>query len=107
MTNEVVYIEDPLGHMISLTKEICHKDIEGINALDLYDDLSSVIKNPAFLIEKNSGLKKMYYFRPIGWQLSILIKVNYTKEGWEAYQCILNPSDAYIVELLQKGKQII
>lgn len=107
MTEEMIYINDPLGRIISFSKKLCSLEIEHIDSHDPYDDLSSVIAKPAILIETSDLPVKLFYFRSIGWQLSVLIKVKFEKRLWEAYKCIINPSDADIVGLLKKGKQII
>jgi hypothetical protein len=107
MTEEIVYIDDPLGRKICVAKNLCSLENEQINSLDLYDDLSSVIAKPAILIETSDLPVELFYFRSIGWKLSVLIKVKLKKRLWEAYKCVINPSDADIVRLLKKGKQII
>jgi hypothetical protein len=107
MTEEVVYINDPLERKISMSKNLCNLEIEEIDQLDLYDDLFSVIQKPAFLIETTDSPSEFLYYRSIGWNLSVLIKVRFAGYFWEAYKCMLNPSDGDIVEILKNGKQIL
>jgi hypothetical protein len=106
MTEEVTHINDPLGRTICMTKNLCCLEKE-IDSLDLLDDLFSVIKKPALLIETSGPPTEYLYFRIIGWHLSVLIHVKYTHDFWEAYKCHVNPSDAEIVELLKNGRQLI
>lgn len=107
MTEEVIYINDPLGRKISIAKNLCCLEHTEIDSLDLLDDLFSVIKKPALLIEMANPFKEYLYFRSIGWHLSVLIHVKTVQEFLHAYKCSINPSDADIVELLKRGKQII
>jgi hypothetical protein len=107
MTGEVVYIDDPLGRKICMAGNLCSLANKEINSLDLYDDLSSVIKNPALLIQTSDIPPDFFYFRSIGWNLSVLIRVKFLNHFWQAYKCTINPSDADIVELLKNGKQLI
>lgn len=106
MKDEVVYIEDPLGHMVSFQKEMLFLDAQDTNTHDLYDDLYSVIKKPALLIQTDPP-KELNYFRSLGWQFSVLIKAKPGNSHWEAYKCIINPSDKDIVALMKAGTQII
>lgn len=106
MTDEVVYIEDPVGNRISLAKKLCCIGDEEMGENDLYDDLYSVIKKPALLIQTDVP-SELNYYRSIGWQFSVLIKAKWNINNWEAYQCIINPSDNDIVALMKTGKQII
>ena len=107
MTEEIVYINDPLGRKICINKNLCSHEIEEIAPLDLYDDLYSVLSKPAILIETLKSPPEFIYFRSIGWHFSVLFKVRFTGDCWEAYTCTINPSDGEIVELLKNGKQII
>ena len=106
MTEEVLHINDPLGREISIAKNLCSLKSE-IDALDLVDDLFSVLKKPALLIETSDSPKEYLYFRSIGWNLSVLIHVRFIHDFWEAYKCNINPSDAEVVEFLRNGTQII
>jgi hypothetical protein len=107
MTEEVVYINDPLGRKICIRKKLCSQEIEQIASLDLYDDFYTVLSKPAMLIETSDTPKELVYFRSIGWHFSVLIKVKCIGHSWEAYTCMFNPPDGDIVELLKAGKQII
>ena len=107
MTGEVVYIDDPLGRKICMAKNLCSLENKEINSLDLYDDLLSVIKKPALLIQTSGAPTEFLYFRSIGWHLSVLIRVKFINHFWQAYKCTINPLDADIVDILKNGKQLI
>ena len=70
MKEEVVYIEDPLGHCVRMAKDLCVMDMGQPDEKDFYDDLFSVIKKPALLI-KTEVPSELNYFRSIGWQVSV------------------------------------
>lgn len=107
MTEEVIYINDPLGRKISIAKNLCCFQKIKLNSFDLLDDLFSVIKKPALMIEMARPVTEYLYFRSIGWDLSVLIHVKRIKHLLHAYKCRINPSDADIIDLLKNGKQII
>lgn len=105
MKDEVDYINDPLGHKVCLTKALC--SYHSIESKDQYDDLLMVIKNPAILIELTASQVEYFYYRSIGWQLSVLIQTQFTSDCWKAVKCTINPLDVDLIKLLQRGKQII
>lgn len=103
MTNEVFAI-DPLGKTIYLLSEIFFIESE---ANEIYDDATTVIKKPAFIIEiKENNDTQFYYFRSVGWNNTLLIKVRLDNNRWEAYDWIKNPSSEILLFVLKKGKQI-
>ena len=107
MTEEVIYINDPLGREICINKNLCSHKMEELAPLDLYDDFYTVLSKPAILIETLKLPTELIYFRSIGWHFSVLLKAKFTGHCWEVYTCTINPSDGEIVELLKTGKQII
>lgn len=107
MTEDIVYTTDPLGRKIYIAKNLCCLENIIIDSPDQLDDLFSVLKKPAILIETTSSPAEYLYFRSIGWNLSVLMQVKLTYDFWEAYKCTINPLDADIVELLRDGRQII
>jgi hypothetical protein len=107
MTEEIIYINDPLGRQICINKKLCSRKLKEIAPLDLYDDLYTVLAKPAILIEIRKTPPEFAYFRSIGWHFAVLIKVKFAAHLWQAYTCVINPSDDELVELLKIGKQII
>jgi hypothetical protein len=107
VTDEIEYINDPLGRQICINKKLCGRKIEELAPLDLYDDFYTVLTKPAILVEIQKTPPEFAYFRSIGWQFAVLIKVKFAARLWEAYTCIINPSNDELVELLKRGKQII
>lgn len=108
MANEVIVVTDPMGNEIYFVTANCFTPDE-VQEHEVYDDVTAVIKKPAILVEiKNERNKKeLHYFRSIGWQNTLLIKVEFLNNRWETIQCIKNPSNAELSELLKKGVQII
>lgn len=105
MANEVASVMDPLGKNIYLLSNIIldKNEDDGI-----YDDATTIIRKPAILIElKEEDRSELYYFRSIGWNKTMMIKVRFNNNRWEAYQCIKNPSSNEVTSLLRKGKQLI
>jgi hypothetical protein len=103
MTNEV-FAMDPFGKTIHLLPEIFFIESE---AQEIYDDVTTVIKKPAIIIEvKENNETQFYYFRSIGWRNTLLIKARLNNDRWEAYDCIRNPSSEILLSFLKRGKQI-
>lgn len=107
-------VSDPLGNEISLVPDICIIQQETaetkMNDVDseIYDDIATVIRKPAIMVESETGGQtKLYYFRSVGWQKTLLIEVKYHNNHWEAYQCTWNPSNQQLSDVLKKGKQLI
>ena len=106
MANEAI-VTDPLGNEIHFLATTCFASREA-KEYEIYDDVTAVIKKPAILIEiKNESKKEFYYFRSIGWQYTLLVKVEFLNNRWETTQCAKNPSNAELSTLLKKGTQII
>jgi hypothetical protein len=100
-------ITDPLGNQVKFLDSLCAADQfkpEG----EVYDDLTTVISRPALLIELTGSIPiELYYYRSIGWNLTLLIGVRKSGSGWEAFQCQRNPEFAVLSGLLKNGKQLI
>jgi hypothetical protein len=104
VTNEVLAI-DPLGKTIYLLPGIFFTKNE---EHEIYDDITTVIRKPAILIEVNENNEtQFYYFRSIGWNYTLLITVKLKDSRWEAYNCVKNPSSEILAALLKRGKQIL
>ena len=106
MTNEAPIL-DPLGKKIYLDPEICANQNE-MHEEEVYDDIATVIKKPALLIEVNGNKgTEFYYFRSVGWENTLLINVHFHNKRWEAYECRKNPDSNELSILLKKGKQLL
>jgi hypothetical protein len=105
MANEVITTLDPLGRTIFLLSGI---SITRNEEYGIFDDAATVIKKPAILLEvKENSETEFYYFRSIGWNNTLLIKVHFKNNRWEAYHCTKNPSNEELTAILRKGKQIL
>jgi hypothetical protein len=105
MANEVFTAVDPFGKTIFLLHGI---GLDGNEEHEIFDNAATVIQKPAILIEaKENDTAELYYFRSIGWHNTMLIKVKFNNNRWEAYNCTKNPSSEELSALLKKGKQLI
>lgn len=105
MANEAM-ATDPLGNQIHLiSTSLPSGDSPNY---EIYDDVSLVIKKPAMLVEiiKDDN-KEMYYFRSMGWEYTLLIKVEFLNDRWETTKWTKNPTNGELSRLLKVGKQII
>jgi hypothetical protein len=107
MSDEVYYIDDPVGHTVCLTQSLLSRADDSTLHLQPYDSLISVILHPALLIKVEKETPELFYYRSIDWQLSILIQTKPTLDCWMAYKCVVNPSDKEMVEIMKQGRQII
>lgn len=105
MANEVRSVIDPLGKIIYLLPGI---SIDKNEETGIYDDVAAVIQKPAMLIElKENDEAEFCYFRSIGWNQTMLIKVQFNNARWEAYDYVKNPSNQELSALLKRGTQIL
>lgn len=105
MANEVMIILDPLGKTVYLPPHMC---TDKNNEREDLEDAATVIRKPAVLIEAiENEQKKFYYFRSVGGNNTLLIRVHFSNDRWEAYSCVKNPSTRELSLLFRKGKQII
>ena len=99
-------ISDPFNKLIYLIEGIC--DVGEEQDTEIYDDVSMAIQKPAICIEVNHNkIKEFYYFRSVGWQSTILIRVHFINDRWETAHCEKNPSNERLSEILKKGKQLL
>lgn len=104
MANEVVAL-DPLGKTIHLLHGVSFDENENG---EVYDDVVTVIEKPALVVEvRENGETEFYYFRSVGWNSTLLIKVHHNNDRWEAYDFIKNASSQLLSSVLKKGKQIL
>jgi hypothetical protein len=55
----------------------------------------------------NEGRPFLYYYRSVGWQRTMLIKVHFQNNRFEIAQCIRNPSNDMISVIMKSGKQLL
>jgi hypothetical protein len=107
MKNDVRIVTDPLGNTIYLTQGCVDSSKNG-ESESYDDDVSKVIQKPSMLFHlEEDSLKKMFYFRLVGWHKTMLIIVNLQQDKWESTHCILNPPNDLLSQLMQKGTQLI
>ena len=76
--------------------------------MGIYDEVSTVVQEPAILIELNENNKTDFcYFRSIGWHQTMLIKAQFRNERWEAFYFLRNPSNKKLSAVIKRGKQIL
>jgi len=106
MNNDVRIITDPLGNNIYLPHE-CGV-IRNEEANENYDDASTVIMKPAMLFRVEDGTTEtLFYFRSVGWHKTMLIIVKYQESKWKSTQCMMNPPNEMLSEIMKDGRQLI
>ena len=109
MADDGRIVNDPLGNTIHLLQEIimaCEHQDESDN--EIYDDAETVIRKPAMLFEvKDEGRSYLFYFRSVGWERTMLIKVHFQNNRLEIAQCIRDPSNDMISVIIKSGRQLL
>ena len=105
MENEDPIITDPLGNSIHLPHQLCLQVPEGDG--EVYDELTTVIERPAVLIRLPEQPAELVYYRSIGWNNTLLIRVRHTGKKWLAYSCSRNPEARQLADLMKLGQQLI
>lgn len=104
MAKNKIIVTDPRGNKIRLQKGLCvFKDFP--LGKDAYDDLASVIEKPIIMIQMKD--EKTYYYRSVGWNITLLVTAVKKNNEWLAETCLLNPDPKMLSALLKEGNQII
>ena len=105
--NDFTIVIDPLGNLVHLTADLYDLKGDELNIESFYDEVSRVIKKPAIIIKLKEKPVKLYYFKPIGWEFSLLLGVIMEEEILVAFECHKNPTDKFMTELFAKGDQLL
>src|SRR3954463_4682597 len=99
MNNDVRIITDPLGNNIYLPHECGVITNDDCN--EKYDDASAVIMKPAMLFRvEDDTTETLFYFRSVGCHKTMLIVVKYQDCKWKSTQCMINPSNEILSEIM-------
>jgi hypothetical protein len=96
-------VTDPSGLSINIPEGFCPPP--GENPEDFYADAFSAIRKPAFFIKLDND-KVRYYYRSLGWGITVLIKAVQDATGWSADSCRYNPSITEVRSLAQQGELV-
>ncbi len=105
--NDFTIVIDPLGNLVHLTADLYDLKGDELNIASFYEDASRVIKKPALILKMEEKPTKLYYFKPIAWEFSLLLGVIMEEEILVAIECHKNPSDKFMHELIAKGQQLL
>jgi hypothetical protein len=104
MANEARTVTDPLGNPVFLLGDLSQFTAKG----GIYDDVTTVIRKPALVIETiDESKKEMHYFRSIGWDHTMLITAHFQNNRWEAITYQRDPPNEMLVQIIKKGKQLL
>lgn len=100
MDEESIIVVDPRGRVVHLPLTL-YPDVR-LNESQVYlDGLQKAIQAPACMIEMSSG--ELFYFRSIGWSITVLIRAVLQDGLWRATECIENPDPEFIQDRLKEG----
>ena len=94
-------ITDPLENILYLPSKY---DLKSFGADCLDEDISLIIKVPAFIITVFSPEPQLCHYRSVGWNLTLMFKSVKEKDHWIVIDCIKNPGIEMLHELLSKGE---
>jgi hypothetical protein len=101
-----VSIIDPLGQTVLIDTSHCaakHFEIKSF-----HQHVALTLQKPAFILQiATDNGTELRYLRSIGWHDNLLIEVKKEEDGnWTAYDCVVNPPDQLVHDLLRSGKQL-
>lgn len=93
-------IADPLNNKVLVEKKFSEQiKLSGMDNVTLPEE---VITDPAYIIEVPS--QALFYFKPIDWDMNLLIEAEAIEGVFVARHFKENPSVDYIAQLLKKGR---
>lgn len=104
---DLLEITDPLGNRVYLAPSFCRSLEEQLH-VDGQQTAKDVLTRPGLVVETAGGpLTIRHYFRAVNWEQSVLITVEPREAGWMATDCIPNPSQQQLMNLLRSGKTLL
>ena len=98
-------IFDPLGNKVLIPQTVFDKQI--IQSEDVMDDMSKVIERPIMIFRREEGSVQLYYLRAIGWNKTVLIRVQKNDDRFELVDYEIDPPIERITELHSKYERLI
>jgi hypothetical protein len=99
MDEKGLLLNDALGEKVFIPREFIYTPENGV-----YDHIQTVIQIPVFIVSLPS--KERFYFRAIGWEVSLLLKAVQKGSFYQVVSIIRNP-DASSLEGFLKNGQVI
>src|SRR3954469_13325904 len=106
MNNEARKVVDPLGNTVVILPGTGMGG-KALQDPDIFDDIPTVIQRPAMMIDVREPERALYYFRSIGWNSTILLATRQLDDHWEIFECIKNPPNETLSDLMRKGTQVL
>ena len=98
---------DPLGNKVLIPQTVLDFDKQIIKSEDVMDDMSKVIERPIMIFRREEGPVQLYYLRAIGWNKTMLIRVQKNDDRFEIVDYEIDPPIERITELHSKYKRLI
>lgn len=101
------HVSDPLGSSIKVEPQIYRSIVSDKEKLVIKGYITKTVQNPTQVIQVNTEQLSRYYFKIINEEYTLLLKVNYYRDIWQAHQLFENPPAALLNTLLQYGTQLL
>jgi hypothetical protein len=99
-------IQDPLGNTVMLSPELCEHTGSEVHTDDFMDSATTVVQQPALVLQLKDSGKQLYYFRSIAWNRTLLISTTKEDGHYHAYECTHNPTQEELALLFGKTDQV-
>jgi hypothetical protein len=100
-------VSDPLGNKIVIPQTVLDFGRDIIQCDEVMDDIGKVIEKPIMIFRENEDHIQLYYLRAIGWNRTMLIRVQKNSNGFEVIDYEIDPSIERITELHSKFERLI
>jgi hypothetical protein len=100
-------ISDPLGNRIIIPQTVLDFNRAIIQSEEVMDDISKVIEKPIMIFRSNESPIQVFYLRAIGWNRTMVIRVQKNSNGFEVIDYEMDPSIERITELHSKFERLI
>jgi hypothetical protein len=100
-------VSDPLGNKIVIPQTVLDFGRDITRSEEVMDGISKVIERPIMIFRGNEDDIQLYYLRAIGWNRTMLIKVQKNSNGFEVIDYEIDPSIERITELHLKFERLM
>lgn len=99
-------VRDPLGNEVFIPESCYNLDEEQVGITDIYDSVTDVVAKPALILRIDAEFPEFYYYRSIGWSMTVLIGARSVDGHYEVHHCITNPTEVQMGALYKRGKLV-
>jgi hypothetical protein len=99
-------LKDALGNTIYFPDHLCCNQNTCCEGAGVFDNVPDILQKPALLLRGKDNPTIHYYFRVVGIERSVLILAKEVEEVWKAFECVTNPDDKFLVQILSECEMV-